>query len=70
MWALFIVLAAEAIEARLLGTLVVHWWLGSLSLVPRPRGAGSWVPMPTAGDISNMLLAFSYQHAKFIALHK
>ena len=40
MWALFIVLAAEAIEARLLGTLVVHWWLGSLSLVPRPR---SWL---------------------------
>jgi hypothetical protein len=41
MWALFIVLAAEAIEARLLGTLVVLWWLGSLSLVPRPRG--SWL---------------------------
>ena len=32
MWALFIVLAAEAIEARLLGLLVGRWWPGRFGL--------------------------------------
>jgi hypothetical protein len=50
------------------------FWLAlCVGLAPYTVLAGTYdgsVPLLCAGSVSNMLLAFSYRHAEFIAIHE